>query len=52
MPAAASSTQKAKPDPTHALSTIASFDRKPAKPYCVNGMPTPLAASVPIIIVQ
>ncbi len=34
---------------------IGSFDTKPAKPIemkGVNGMPTPVKASVPIIIVQ
>ena len=31
---------------------IASFDRKPAKPIWVSGMPTPVIASVPITIAQ
>ena len=31
---------------------IASFDRKPAKPIWVSGMPTPVIAKVPIIIAQ
>ena len=31
---------------------IGSFETKPAKPIEVNGMPTPVSASVPAIIVQ
>ncbi len=31
---------------------IASFDRNPAKPIEVSGMPTPVIARVPIIIAQ
>ncbi len=51
--AATTSAQKAKalPEP-QALSMIASFDRKPANPIEVSGMPTPVMASVPIIIAQ
>ena len=37
-------------EPTQALSITASFDRNPAKPKWVSGMPTPVIASVPIII--
>ena len=38
--------------PAQALSMIASFERKPAKPMWVSGMPTPVIASVPISIAQ
>ena len=50
MKAAITSIQKAYWLPTKALSMTASFDRNPAKPIWVSGMPTPVIASVPISI--
>ena len=35
-----------------AASMIASLEKKPAVPIVVNGMPKPVSASVPTIIVQ
>ena len=31
---------------------IASLEKKPADPMTVSGMPTPVSASVPMIIIQ
>ncbi len=33
-------------------SMMASLEKKPAVPMTVNGMPTPVSASVPMIIIQ
>ena len=35
----------------NAVSMIASFEKKPAKPMSVPGMPKPMSASVPISII-
>ena len=55
-PAAITSSTKAMPAaalwPAKAVSMMASLEKKPAVPMIVAGMPMPVSASVPMIIIQ